>query len=254
MEEKSMLFPEITDEDIKGMMQDDFKKGALCIGPSSWERHAQLLKRAADIIFEKYKVPYDKLCSRSYPYYEMNGKVTQEDEDIHLKEIYYLLLGLSIENLAKAIIMINNPNYLTNEGLIKVDKHETDELFRENGITEFIGYEELLRGLASYVKWKGKYPVPLKQEEFDWSLDWFDPKKIDELYKKLHRRLIRELRLRDLKEKHHINKSIEEFLNIKKEISNFMKPETKIRDIIDAYQYPFPLIKEILRDHNGLNP
>lgn len=29
-----------------------------------------------------------------------------------------------------------------------------------------------------------------------------------------------------------------------------MKPETEIKDIIDVYQYPFPLIKEILKDLN----
>lgn len=56
--------------------------------------------------------------------------------------------------------------------------------------------------------------------------------------------------MRDLKEKHHINKSIEEFLDIKEEISKFMKPDTEIKDIIDVYQYPFPLIKEILKDLN----
>jgi hypothetical protein len=196
---KSMFFPELTEDDIKEMIEDDFKKGALCIGPSSWERYAKLLKRAADIIFDVYKVPYDKLCSLPNPYYEIDVELGQDDEDIHLKEIYYLLIGFSIENLVKAIIMIRHPENLTEEGLTKIDKHETFDLLNENGITEFREYGAILKLLTEYVKWKGRYPVPLKQEYFSWSLDTLDPKDANSLYEKLYKRLNLEKRLKDLR-------------------------------------------------------
>jgi len=244
-----MLFPELKEEDIKKMIEDDFKKGALSIGPSSWERYAKLLKRAADIIYEVYKVPYTKLCSRQYPYHEMNVELGQEDEDIHLKEIYYLLLGYSIENLVKAIIMINHPEYLTKTGLFKIDKHETYDLLNENGITEFREYDDILKILAEYTKWKGRYPVPLKQEYFSWSLDIFDPKDANDLYERLSSRLNVEKRLKDLRDKHNVDKSLEEFFGIQKEIIDFMNINTEIKEVIDTYEYPWPLIKEVLKDY-----
>jgi len=244
-----MLFPELTEDDIKKMMEDDFKNGALCIGPSSWERYARLLKRAADIIFEVYKVPYDRLCSRQYPYYEMDVDLGQDDEDIHLKEIYYLLLGYSIENLAKAIIMIKHPGNLTEEGLTKINKHETYDLLNENGITEFREYGAILKVLAEYTKWKGRYPVPLKQEYFSWSLDIFDPKDANNLYEKLYRRLNLEKGLKDLSDKHKIDKSLKEFLDIQKEIIDFMDIDTEIKEVLDTYRYPWPLIKEVLKNY-----
>jgi hypothetical protein len=245
-----MIFPELTEDDIKKMMEEDFKKGALCIGPSSWERYARLLKRAADIIFEVYKVPYDKLCSRQYPYYEMNVDFGQDDEDIHLKEIYYMLLGYSIENLVKAIIMITHRENLTEEGLSKINKHETYDLLNENGITEFREYDAILKVMAEYTKWKGRYPVPLKQEYFSWSLDMFDPKDANNLYEKLYRRLNLEKRLKDLRDKHKIDKSLKEFLDIQKEIVDFIDIDTEIKEVLDTYRYPWPLIKEVLKNYS----
>jgi hypothetical protein len=147
-----MFFPELTEDDIREMIEDDFEKGVLCIGPSSWERYAKLLKRAADIIFDVYKVPYDKLCSLPNPYYGIDEEIGQDDEDLHLKEIYYLLLGFSIKNLVKAIIMIKHPENLTGEGLTKIDKHETFDLLNENGITEFREFGAILKELTEYVK------------------------------------------------------------------------------------------------------
>ena len=244
-----MFFPELTEDDIKEMIEDDFKKGALCIGPSSWERYAKLLKRAADIIFDVYKVPYDKLCSLPNPYYEIDVELGQDDEDIHLKEIYYLLIGFSIENLVKAIIMIRHPENLTEEGLTKIDKHETFDLLNENGITEFREYGAILKLLTEYVKWKGRYPVPLKQEYFSWSLDTLDPKDANSLYEKLYKRRNLEKRLKDLRDKHKIDKSIKEFLDIQKEIIGFMNSDTEIREIVDTYRYPWSLIKEVLKDY-----
>ncbi len=122
--------------------------------------------------------------------------------------------------------MINHPEYLTKEGLTNVNKHETHELLNENGIIDFRKYDCILRVLAEYVKWKGKYPVPLKQELFSWNLDYVNPEIANELYEKLRKRLNQEERLRDLRDSHHINKSIKGFLKILKEIINFMKQET----------------------------
>lgn len=244
-----MLFPELTEDDIRKMIEDDFKKGALCIGPSSWERYAKLLKRAADITYDAYKVPYDKLCSLPNPYYGIDEELELGDEDIHLIEIYYLLMGFSIENLVKAIIMMKHPENLDGEVLTKIDKHETFDLLNENGITEFKEYDAILVELAEYVKWKGRYPVPLRQEYFSWSLDTLNPKDVNSLYEKIFRRLNLEKRLKELRDTHKIDKSIKEFLDIQKEIISFMNLETEIRDIVDIYRYPWPLIREVLKDY-----
>jgi hypothetical protein len=45
------------------MVEDDFKKGALCVGPFSWERNVSLLKRGSDLIFNAYSDSHDRFYS-----------------------------------------------------------------------------------------------------------------------------------------------------------------------------------------------
>lgn len=242
-----MSFAPLTEEELEKMTVDEFKERAQGRGPFSWENYAELLKKAADIILKVYTPVYEKIRDRPNPYYAMDVEYGPED-DLHLVEIYYLLIGLSIENLIKGIIMTKHPEY----NLEKIKTHKTLELLRENHISGFEKFKTILDELSNQVIWKSKYPVPipLDPEIISYNLNLVKPNDANELYEKLHKKLKQEKMLRDLRDKHNVDLSIEEFSKIKKEIIEFMKPDTQIEEILDAYcQYPYPLIKDVLKEH-----
>ncbi len=58
--------------------------------------------------------------------------------DTELMKIYYMLMGYSIENRIKGIIMVNHPEYLTEEGLKKIGRHDIRQFVEgkwDNGIS-----------------------------------------------------------------------------------------------------------------------
>ena len=168
-----------------------FIERAKGMGPMGWEGYAKYLKYAADVILERYKPAIKELSSQE------GGRMDVPEEewferDVHLIYTYYLLMGLSIENLVKGIIMIRHPEYLRNNTeLIKerMGTHNTIWLLNSNNIYGFTDYENILDALSKCVIWMSKYPVSLKRKNFDWGCDWVDPEAVDKLYKNLHERL-----------------------------------------------------------------
>lgn len=137
-----------------------------------WELHAQALKHAADklydIHYEAVMHEYEDIqkelkehgrllpCNR-----QMADKEVENSYDKSLSRIYFFLVGLSIELLLKAklISMGNKPEKIIGHDLnrlcemckIKIEKDEID----------------WLKKLTSYIKWQGRYPIPLKKEGMD---------------------------------------------------------------------------------------
>jgi len=181
----------LTPEELEKMIDDDFIERAKGMGPMGWEGYAKYLKYAADVILERYKHAIKELSSQE------GGRMDVPEEewferDVHLIYTYYLLMGLSIENLVKGIIMIRHPEYLRNNTeLIKerMGTHNTIWLLNSNNIYGFTDYENILDALSKCVIWMSKYPVSLKRKNFDWGCDWVDPEAVDKLYKNLHERL-----------------------------------------------------------------
>jgi len=181
----------LTPEELEKMIDDDFIERAKGMGPMGWEGYAKYLKYAADVILERYKPAIKELSSQE------GGRMDVPEEewferDVHLIYTYYLLMGLSIENLVKGIIMIRHPEYLRNNTeLIKerMGTHNTIWLLNSNNIYGFTDYENILDALSKCVIWMSKYPVSLKRKNFDWGCDWVDPEAVDKLYKNLHERL-----------------------------------------------------------------
>jgi len=93
----------LTPEELEKMIDDDFIERAKGMGPMGWEGYAKYLKYAADVILERYKPAIKELSSQE------GGRMDVPEEewferDVHLIYTYYLLMGLSIENLVKGII------------------------------------------------------------------------------------------------------------------------------------------------------
>lgn len=179
-----------TNKEIEEMIDKDFIERAKGIGPSSWEEYARSLKYAADVIYGKYKTGLDESML-------MGGRMNVPFEepyerDLRLKSTYYLLMGLSIENLVKGIVIIRHPEYLKNNTELNKERlgtHNTNWLLKSNSIYGFTDYAEILNALSQCVIWASKYPVPFKREKFDWGYDWVDPEAINKLYENLCERL-----------------------------------------------------------------
>jgi len=181
----------LTPEELEKMIDDDFIERAKGMDLMGWEGYAKSLKYAADVILERYKPAIKELSSQE------GGRMDVPEEewferDVHLIYTYYLLMGLSIENLVKGIIMIRHPEYLRNNTELineRMGTHNTIWLLNSNNIYGFTDYENILDALSKCVIWMSKYPVSLKRKNFDWGCDWVDPEAIDKLYKNLHERL-----------------------------------------------------------------
>jgi len=246
-----MKFP-TTDEELEKFRKEDYERHVKL--QINWDISAQTLKRASHHLKRAYLEETASRGGKSRITVE-GGPGWEEAYDGRLMPVYCMLMGLAIENLFKGIIMINHPEYLTPEGLTRIDKHEMHEIIDDSDLTyeltEFKKYEDLLRKLAEYVKWKGKYPASKLCEDFESVDELPDPIQINELFNALYKRSRRERRRKILKDHHKIDISIHKFLDIQMEIVGFRKSDTKIEDILDAYpQYQKPLIEHVLGDFN----
>lgn len=95
----------LTDDQIKQMRIDDFKKGAL--QALNWKSSAGTLKRAADVVLKQYIAARD---DPKRPHLFIEGQ--EEQYDSKIIETYFFLMGLAIENLATGIVMNIHPEYL----------------------------------------------------------------------------------------------------------------------------------------------
>jgi hypothetical protein len=129
--------------------------------PHSWLFNATPLKRAADII----RIEIDRVHTAvNHPY------ATVPIQDVYLFYSYYLLAGLSLENLAKGIFIGRNPQIVSNGRLnLKLlagssNGHDLPNLVQQMGIILTQREHDLLRRLKEFITW-GKYPIHLDQNK-----------------------------------------------------------------------------------------
>ena len=152
----------------------------------AWETSAQALQRAAAHLLDAHRRYRDAMGSFNMVAEGSPGWM--ESYDFHLMPIYYMLIGYAVENYIKGIIIINHPEYLTDDGLTKIDKHETYDLLNENGITEFKKYDDILRQLVEYVTSIGRYPIGKKAERHEIVHEVIDRDRLDCLLNDLYKR------------------------------------------------------------------
>jgi hypothetical protein len=76
-------------------------------------------------------------------------------------EIDAMLLGLSIELLLKAILISQNPAFITNAGLNDtLTHHRLWGLCNQAKIKLEKSEKRLIRRLQHYIEWLGRYPIP----------------------------------------------------------------------------------------------
>ena len=157
--------------------------------PHTWLFNATQLKRAADTV----KVEIDKAFAASnHPY----GRVPIQD--LYLFYSYFLLAGLSLENLAKGILIGRNPNIISNGKLnLKMlagssNGHYIPNLAGQVGIQLSAEERNILLRLKEFIAW-GKYPIHLSASRtIHQSFSRSDFAVIDELFEKFSAVLKRE--------------------------------------------------------------
>jgi hypothetical protein len=98
----------------------------------------------------------------------------ETNENIRLffsAQTYYFLRGLALENLLKGLIIVAEPNYVTDLGLNDdIKTHKLADLAKTVKKLEACDLDfdtptlEFLKRLADFVWWQGRYPIPLKPE------------------------------------------------------------------------------------------
>ena len=156
--------------------------------PMAWKLAALILKHAADRLFDIQHDAALRIISPSVQeaqnaslqaqsasgLKQLAGRELEDRWDSELISVYYFLMGCSTENLLKGILMSQHPEYLEAETkLTHIKSHDLVKLCSRCNIDLVEKEKELLEKLTTYVKWAGRYPVPLSNE------DMFPKKKAD---------------------------------------------------------------------------
>jgi uncharacterized protein (DUF433 family) len=223
----------------------DYEHRAL--GQISWDTSAQVLARAADHILNAYK--RDRAAAKPLRVVAEGSPGWHEANDSRLIPVYYMLMGLAVENYIKGIIMVNHPEYLTEDGLTKIDKHETYDLLNENGITEFKVYDDILHQLAEYVTSIGRFPVTKRIKDHKIVNEPINIGRLNRLLDDLYKRSIIERRLKIIRNKGETI-TFQGFKYAQKELIAFINPNVSMKDILDQYpKFSKNLIYHALDDY-----
>ena len=113
-------------------------------------------------------------------------------------KIDVMLFGLSVELLIKAILIAQNPDFVTKDGLDdKIAKHNLLALIETANIEIDKEERKILRDLQQYIEWMGRYPIPKK---FNKAVNAKTSLNID-LLNALYRRLEKHPKLIELEER-----------------------------------------------------
>ncbi len=140
------------------------------IRPESWAAQADLLKRAAEVLWAAFYQDHQKLMERLNRAMPDPATIDTTDlRNLHIFHIYLLIAGYAIENLLKGIIVKKNlipslhqprpelptklPSYLNSHNLM--------DLLQQAGLRcKSDDEREFLRVLSDYTTWAGRYPAP----------------------------------------------------------------------------------------------
>ena len=172
-------------EKLNGRMQkQQFELGAK--EPISWLSTSRGLKHAADHIYDIYYAASEQQLRRIVEEVESGqiqksqtllGKELEEYLDCQLLPVYLMLMGFSLENLLKGIVIRQQPELLKPDGSFNLKSHKLVILAQMGNIQLLPEEESTLETLTTATEWASRYSVPLKQE------DMFPKKLSDDTWK-----------------------------------------------------------------------
>ncbi len=140
-----------------------------------WWYSAHQLRRSADLIHDFAEEATNKSLMNIVAEFEKNKERTStvrflSDEesqlslDSGLSGVAFMLLGLSIENLAKGILVTRNPEGVVKNGEFKLKKHGLVNLVNECNLSITDKERDLLETATEYIRWRGRYMIPLSSD------------------------------------------------------------------------------------------
>lgn len=125
--------------------------------PAAWRLMAESLLRAARAL-----VPLIEADRRALE------DPDQQEFEHPVAEVYMLLAGLAIENLAKAMLVEGSPTPVSKRGVLvrRLLSHDLVRLLNQTGLT-FTAQEIDLaeRAFRCFVQWAGRYPLPISVDD-----------------------------------------------------------------------------------------
>ena len=116
--------------------------------PSSWVEWSRRLKNVSEIVWNELSPSLTKLPKQN---------ITIEDfRAIELMPVFMMLAGLSIELIAKARCIKKGDQR-------KLSSHRISYYIENKILTE--QEKDLIKRLEVFIKWAGRYPIPLKAED-----------------------------------------------------------------------------------------
>lgn len=122
--------------------------------PRQWLSYARSLKYTSELLkpifIEEHKTPRPRGQKNYFP--------------ISVSQIYLMIVGFAVENFIKGIYVILNPDIITDDRLVKLNRHDILQLLRELKFTISKEEIDLVERLEEFVLWAGRYPIPAKFE------------------------------------------------------------------------------------------
>jgi hypothetical protein len=129
----------------------------IAIDPAHWINHGLRLMLSADLICDEF----ESIVNSNTPRYKI------QDEMLSYSKVYMMLLGLAFENTAKGILIQNGKILVGEDQLKNIPKMHNIKKIISDVLPDLSEDEiNLLRRVEEYTKWNGKYPVPLKSENY----------------------------------------------------------------------------------------
>lgn len=141
---------------------------------------------------DEYYVSSENLSATIFKEYEelqqTKGKQFYGKYHPSIYQVYLLLVGFSIENLLKGIVLYKNPTLLTEKLNRRLTTHDLSKIALQTGLTFDDREQHLFILLSPHISCFSKYPIPLHVNE-DIQMANYSIETIREAYIALHTRL-----------------------------------------------------------------
>ena len=130
-----------------------------------WLRQSDRLKLAADLVGNAHHEALNAFQADPEAFLEQEQQTGRFTIEFDSFPVYVFLYGLSMENLAKGVLVSRNSKHFTSGATLT---HDLLSYVEECGLALSDRRRALLKEVGAAVEWTGRYPVPKKLK--DWQL------------------------------------------------------------------------------------
>ena len=132
--------------------------------PKWWLRNAFALKESADLILSDLQMHYSQTNHQQFVA-RLQGTMPTSSHGyfmVERQDVAFMLLGLAIEALVKAVIVRDASELFDDNGIFKWKRHlDVNMVSKDAGIKLDPDERGVVEALNCFIKWQGKYPIKL---------------------------------------------------------------------------------------------